>query len=586
MSAPLAPLLSPPGWRDALAARRAALRAGRAARRRLPEPFPEGDADRGAALLEGHFVLTPAAPAPGRASLWEVAAPTAAFEAERQGFGWLDDLAAVGTGRARALARRWTRAWQGAQGNGRGAGWTLPRAAQRLPRLMAHAAWMADEEVGPTAAELDAAFAVHLRFLQARFACLPGGAAGLSFAARMVAGAAGLDGGHILRERAQGRIEALAAQVIDPAGGVADRCPETLATVFVDLAWAARALEEAGLDPLDGHRAALARAAPTLRALRHGDGHVARFHGGGGGCPARLDAASASARQARAAAPPPAIPMGFVALRRGRTCLVFDAATPPADAAPGQAHASTLAIEVTIGRQPLVVNCGPGAAFGPDWHRAARQTPSHSTLIVDGASSAQFHEDRTAATTMQQAPQTIDTDLTAIAAPAPRVSASHDGYGGRFGLVHARQIAVALDGGGIDGHDTLAAVNPAQRGRFAEACAAAAAAASGGGAGLPFAIRFHLHPDVTAAHDPDRNRVTLALSGGDRWVFAPGDGVTMRLDPGIFLENTRADPVPCRQIVLHGRARHAVTGVRWRLFREDGQPPFRRTAPGAETADP
>ena len=64
--------------------------------------------------------------------------------------------------------------------------------------------------------------------------------------------------------------------------------------VFTLLTWAAQALAEAGILRRPT-LAAMERIAPTLRALRHADGGLARFHGGGRGAEGRLDQALATA---------------------------------------------------------------------------------------------------------------------------------------------------------------------------------------------------------------------------------------------------------------------------------------------------
>ena len=93
---------------------------------------------------------------------------------------------------------------------------------------------------------------------------------------------------------------------------------------------------------------------------------------------------------AGAGAAPHGVAMGFARLQGGRTTLIADAAAPPAGRASAEAHASTLAFELTSGRRPIVVSCGSGRSFGPDWRRAGRATPSHSTLCLDGISSSRL----------------------------------------------------------------------------------------------------------------------------------------------------------------------------------------------------
>lgn len=64
--------------------------------------------------------------------------------------------------------------------------------------------------------------------------------------------------------------------------------------MFTLLTWAAQALTDAGRHLPAAHLEAIARIAPTLRALRHADGGLARFHGGGRGLEGRLDLALAA----------------------------------------------------------------------------------------------------------------------------------------------------------------------------------------------------------------------------------------------------------------------------------------------------
>ena len=73
------------------------------------------------------------------------------------------------------------------------------------------------------------------------------------------------------------------------------RNPEELLEVLTLLTWAVRALTEADRAIPEPLAAAIDRIAPALRALRHADGGLARFHGGGKGMEGRLDQALAAA---------------------------------------------------------------------------------------------------------------------------------------------------------------------------------------------------------------------------------------------------------------------------------------------------
>jgi len=224
-------------------------------------------------------------------------------------------------------------------------------------------------------------------------------------------------------------------QQVDRDGGLPTRNPEELLEVFTLLIWAAQALHEAGRGVPAGHSQAIERIAPTLRTLRHADGGLARFHGGGRGLDGRLDhALAASQSKGRHSH---GLAMGFARVSGGRTSLIVDANPPPAATASFNAHASTMALEVTSGRRPVVVNCGSGATFGHDWRRAGRATPSHSALCLDGYSSARLAdpERNTGREALIDGPTYVPIELTDTAQGSPPPGGP-DGYAGTPGPPH------------------------------------------------------------------------------------------------------------------------------------------------------
>lgn len=236
--------------------------------------------------------------------------------------------------------------------------------------------------------------------------------------------------------------------------------------VFTLLTWAAAALQERRAHPAPAHLDAIERIAPTLRALRHADGGLARFHGGGRGLEGRLDQALAAS--AVRGPLPQGLAMGFARLHAGRSTVIVDAAPPPQGAASGNGHASTLGFELTSGRRPLVVNCGSGAIFGRDWHRAGRATASHSTLEIEGFSSARLGPERVigrgARTWFDEVPSEVwarvEGDPRAISCLATTAMRRpwHD--------PSARAGAEPRPGRLLRGQDSLGAMTPEDRRRF------------------------------------------------------------------------------------------------------------------------
>jgi uncharacterized heparinase superfamily protein len=350
---------------------------------------------------------------------------------------------------------------------------------------------------------------------------------------------------------------------IDAAGGLPTRNPEELLEVFTLLTWAAVTLSEAGRSASHSHWSAIERIAPTLRTLRHADGGLARFHGGGRGLEGRLDAALANSgvrgRQ------PDGLSMGFARLSAGRTSVIVDAAPPPEGRPSVNAHASTLAFELTSGRRPLVVNCGSGRSFGQAWRRAGRATPSHSALVLAGRSSARLGTSGKTQDWLTDAPREVPIKMSK-APDGMRFEGGHDGYRRGHGLTHARTLDLAQDGRGLAGEDMLVCLDEADRRRFDKAMDKARLQ------GVPFDIRFHLHPDVDASVDMGGAAISLALRSGEIWIFRTDARIRMVLEPSVYLERTRLKPRATKQIVLSGRAMEYATRIRWSLAKAQSTP--------------
>jgi uncharacterized heparinase superfamily protein len=252
--------------------------------------------------------------------------------------------------------------------------------------------------------------------------------------------------------------------------------------------------------------------------------------------------------------------MGFARLSSGRTSLIIDASLPPSGRASFNAHASTLAFELTSGRRPLIVNCGSGRTFGPDWRRAGRATPSHSTLSLGGYSSARLGpiDPATGQEPLIEGPQSVPFEID-NASDGWRFQGGHDGFAPTHGLTHARTIEMTFDGRGVAGEDMLVAMGDSDKRRFDLALDAAKLS------GISFDIRFHLHPEVDAAIDMGGAAVSMALRSGEIWVFRHDGGQKLHLEPSVYLETGRLKPRASNQIVLSGRAMSYATRVRWSL---------------------
>lgn len=536
-----------------------------------PEPRSFGSVARGRQLVAGNFLFAGhLVEAPG-SGIWDPTPPSPRFERELHSFLWLDDLAALGTPEARETAQGWVWAWIARFGAGQRPSWEPDLTGRRLIRLVNHAVLLLHAQAPADSRLLFDTLGRQCNVLARRWHRAPPGLArfnalsGLIYAGLSVTGMEG----HV--PAALAALESECETEIDAAGGLATRNPEHLMEVFVLLSWVAEALDAAGRFPRPAQRAAMERIAPTLRALRHSDGGLARFHGGSQGIEGRLDQAL-SAAGIRGRARSEGLSMGYARLSAGRTTVIADAAPPPTGAASVDAHASTLAFELTSGRRPVIVNCGSGVAFGEAWRRVGRETRAHATLTLDahassrialsalnGGKSAPFGE------ILEAAPRDVRVEAHQDAG-GHHLMLGHDGYSASHGLAHVRKLTLSRDGGVLVGRDTVGALTDRDRTRFDRKLTETKMQ------GLGFTLRFHLHPDVDATADMGGRAVSLGLHSGDVWIFRYDGPGELALEPSIYLEVGRLKPRGTQQIVIAARVVDFTAQIGWTLSRAEDTP--------------
>ena len=213
---------------------------------------------------------------------------------------------------------------------------------------------------------------------------------------------------------------------------------------------------------------------------------------------------------------------GFQRLQAGRSVILVDCGAPPPAGLDRNAHAGTLSMEMSVGRDRLIVNCGAFPAGPAEWHDAVRATAAHSTLVIADVNSSELKPDG-----LGRRPETVEAQRQE-ANGAQWLEASHDGWLKPFGAVHRRRLYMAESGEDIRGEDIIEAPTP-----------------------QPFTLRFHLHPSVNVSRQQDGQAVLLRLPNGGGWRLR-ADGAQMSLEESIYLGGP--EPRRSEQVVLTGYA--------------------------------
>jgi uncharacterized heparinase superfamily protein len=290
---------------------------------------------------------------------------------------------------------------------------------------------------------------------------------------------------------------------------------------------------------------------PMLRFFRHGDGSFALFNGMSS-APSDL-VATLLAYDDTHGVPMANMPhTGFQRLDASSMTVIIDTGVPPPPAVSHEAHAGCLSFELSSGPSRIVVNCGMPTTGRDNWRPFARSTAAHSTLTYHATSSCQFVELSAMKRLLRGAPVTSGpTTINSYREAVPNgdlLTASHDGYLPRFGVVHQRVLMAAADGSRLDGEDTLM---PPPGGRIR-------------GGNTDYALRFHLHPSVKPSRLSDARGVMLVLPNREVWTFEALDD-RVDVEDSVFLAGNDG-PRRSTQIVIRQDARQ-VSAIRWSFVR-------------------
>lgn len=508
------------------------------------------------ALMRGRFRLAGHAVDIRQGSIFDQPAPSADFAAALHGFDWLRHLEAAGGDLAREFALKLTQHWLNRNARYTVPAWLPEVMAERFINLFSHGRFFLGE--------LDAAwrpkFFTALRDQAIMLArSLPESPDGLPrFKCAAALALAGLCLGD---ERiAAGGLKRLTAELnrqILPDGGHVSRSPGQLLDVVRLLTMVRQALARTGRESEPVLDQALDRMFLLLRFFRLGDGALAVFGGGAEDDPRIIATLLAQdQRQDRRVTHLP--DSGFYRLALGRGIVIFDASAPPPGAFSATAHAGCLSFEMSSGAHRLVVNCG--ASAGPDmkWQRALRSTPAHSTLTLNERSQTAVLGESVLARLLgpRLSGGPIDVETRRLeSAHGLSVEASHDAYVAEFGVVHQRRMTLSRGGFTLTGADRLIPVpsHPATAKRDARNA-------------LPFAIRFHIHPDVRLSLAQGGSSVILKLPNGEGWRFRCGGG-DLSIEESIYFgggSSRRAE-----QLVIKGAVKSQASESAW-VFEQVG----------------
>jgi uncharacterized heparinase superfamily protein len=519
-----------------------------------PQDIRTADPTVAADIYAGYFIFDGKTINTHGRSPFGLEPPSAGWAEALSGFGWLRHLRAADTSLARVNARALVSDWIAQLGRVRqGPAWAPRVVVERLLSWLSQSPLILDGADGVFYRQFMRSIGRQAAFLQDALRSGLHGEARL-FAAIALAeiGLCAEGFGRLRRQGTRVLIDEIGVQILADGGHVS-RNPGILVDLLLDLLPLRQAFVAAGIATPPALLNAVDRMMPMVRTFRHGDGSLALFNGMS---LTRHDAlATILAHDDVSGAPLVNAPYsGYQRLESGPVVIIVDTGRPPPVAFAHQAHAGTLGFELSIGAQRVIVNCGAPVSGGAAVREAARATAAHSTLVLGASSSSLF-----ASTTrfgrwldgvLYAGPSHVPVRRSDIAG-STTIDTSHDGYLGRFGFVHRRQLTLIGDDR-LEGRDIL--FEPSD-GRARKALRPQA-----------FTLRFHLHYALRVQMIKEGIATVLALPDGDLWLFEAG-GLPIGIEESIFFAGSPG-PRRIEQLVVRSTTDEGTT-VNWSLSRRD-----------------
>lgn len=473
---------------------------------------------------------------------WTPPAASSVWLEALHGFGWLRDLRAIGGDMARRRARALVLSWLDVYGKWDALAWAPEIAGARIVN------WIALHDFFCASADDEFRHRVFdslVRQTRHLARVVPGRLDGhdlLTALIGMVVGGICLPGQTRVLAEGMRQLERELSRQILADGGHIERNPSVQMTVLRQLIDLRAFLRTGRYAVPEFVQHTIDRMTPALRFFRHCDGALALFNGSREEDPSEVEAVLGHA-DARGRPLKSALHIGFERLIEGRTLVLFDVGKPPAPGIDRNAHAGTLSIEMSVGKERLIVNCGAHPAESEAWHSALAATAAHSTLVLAETNSSEVLEGggigrRPAHVGCERQ----ETDGAAL------VVGTHNGYATGFGFLHRRRVFLSDNGDDLRGEDVIEPVlgiDPTPQ---------------------TFVVRFHLHPSVRPDFVANTDQILLTLPSGQCWRLMAAGGA-IDINESVYC-GSGEEPQRSRQVTITGTAGRQGAVVKWGLRRE------------------
>lgn len=511
-----------------------------------PHDLRPTDLERGRQIVEGVFAFAGTTMRVGaNGDPFDRPSPSRRFALALHRFDWLRDLLAVGESGVRPGVRLYMD-WRRLFGRWNTFAWSGEALERRVFNLAC-----ALKPLSAQASEAETDFLLGDLSRQARHllsvADDPSRAVERAVATAVAGCALGGPAGDALINRSLKRLAKQLPVAVAADGGHASRSPQRGLELLFDLLTLDDALSQRARPTPEAVARVIDRLGLATRFFTLADGRLASFQGG-----EAVDAptiAAALAHEEPRKPPSHLAQSGYHKLHGVSIEVIADAGAPATGVWSLAACAQPLALEVVCGRDRLIN--GSGWTAEANAPAALRVTGAASTATLGEAScgeplrgfAANGMGERIVGGPTKVDARRHETDA------AMWLEMSHDGWLPRFGLTHERRLFLDRASGELRGEDRFEPPKPKEEDAERRY--------------IPFAVHFHLAPDVDVSLAKDGKTVILrGPSNEGRWLRTDAAQVAIEQAAQVVNGETRRTS----EVVLRGQVlAHKGGRVRWKL---------------------
>ena len=199
---------------------------------------------------------------------------------------------------------------------------------------------------------------------------------------------------------------------------------------------------------------------------------------------------------------------GYIILKNNKISMIMDIGPSPEKKFSKDYQCGALSFEIISNNKKLICNSGYFQKIKHKLNDISKSTANHSALIIDNHSSCKINKSK----------MEIENELKilnknfVIEKNYWSISASHDGYNKRYGIIHERQIEFFPENNKFVGQDKLL-----KKKNFKSST---------------FEIRFHLEPNVKIMKTQDGKSILIDIEN-EGWKFT-AQGYTIDIETGLY----------------------------------------------------